>query len=188
MGNKIIKTVFLIVLMLLISGCAGNQPSPGVYGSVSDALASNMGESGEWKTNAYQTRIKPYIGTRQNDAKVIIDTGRVLKIWVAPYKQARTLIAAHDIYSMVQKPQFIVGEMVPSGRKKEGLTTCSNDFPFTFKDRHLETVSPKDRYKDENINRYVNNVYKAKKDLSYYDRKRKEANSRYDKTIRDYIK
>lgn len=188
MKNIIVKTALLAALMLLITGCTGKEPGPGVHGSVSDALSSNMNENGEWDTTAYQTRIKPYIGTRQNDAKVIIDTGRVLKIWVAPYKQARTLIAAHDVYSMVQKPEFIVGEMVPSGRKKEGLTTCNNDFPFTFKDRHLETVGSKDRFKDENINSYVNNVYKAKSNPSHYDKKRQEANSRYDETIKNYIK
>lgn len=168
---------------VLFSGCAAKHKS-GVYGDVNDAL----GQQSEWQTKPYQSKIKPYIGTRQNDAKVVLDHGKVLKVWIAPYKQARTLIAAHDIYTIVEKPQFIMGEMVPSRQRTGGAITCNDDYPFVFKDRHLENVNPEDRFKDNNIKEYVNNVYKAQGKPGVYDKKRAEANKRYNDAIKDYIK
>lgn len=161
---------------ILFSGCASTSQGTDPFNRA------------EWKTKSYETKIKPYIGTRQNDAKVVMDMGRVLKVWVAPYTQSRTLIAAHDIYAIVQKPKFILGEMVPSGKRTGGLTTCNKDFPFVFKDRHIESIKTGDRFKSGTIKKYVNNVYKAQNNPSHYDKKRKSANKRYDKTIADYIK
>jgi len=186
--KKIYSKIGLFVLsVIFINGCA-NKTGPTLHGSVDEALATYKKQDENWNIKPYQMKIKPIIGSRQNDARVIVDTGKVLKIWVAPYKQVRTLIAAHDVYTMVEKPSFIVGEMVPSGHKNDGLVTCQGDYPFVFKDRHLETVKPQDRFKNENIKSYVNNVYKVQQEPSRYEEQRKKNSSKYDSVIKDYIK
>ena len=137
--RNIYRNAVYLLLAGIFSGCASNA-GPGVYGSVDQALAScNSGDNERWETNGYRTGIKPIVGTRQRDAQVVIDTGKVLKIWVAPYTQGNTLIAAHDIYTMVEQPHFVVGEMVPVAKGKG--RSCDAGIPVSIKDKYLDTVS-----------------------------------------------
>jgi len=193
MKNKSLMVLMSFVTLLLTACSTSSDPAPGVYQNVDDAL-SRMGgnavqtEDGDWIPKSYNTKIKPIIGSRQNDARVVMNTGKVLKIWVSPYKQSSTLIASHDVYAIVEKPNFITGEMVPTGKKVSSVVSCQGDYPFVFKDRHLETVSAQSRFKNSNIKHYVDNTYKAENNSKYYDKKRHENDSRYNDTIKNYIK
>ncbi|MCK9549285.1 hypothetical protein [Aquamicrobium sp.] len=82
----------------------------------------------------FNQKHKIIVGTRQEDARVIYDTGRVLKVWIAPYYQGGTMISAHDNFVVVSSPRFVVGQSVDkNGNPKSGLTN-SDDLNINYVD------------------------------------------------------
>lgn len=140
MDKKVLESIVALCTLIMLSGCSvsGGQ----AFGSLDDALASAERNNGQVRLVGAQSRIKTIVGTKQEDAKVIVNSGKVLKVMVFPYKQSRTLITAHDVYTMVETPSFIVGEMVPSGRTAKQSVACEVDNPYVVKDKYLQTVTP----------------------------------------------
>lgn len=57
---------------------------------------------------------KQYIQTRTNVGRMIRDNGEYTRTWIAPYVDNKgDLISAHEVYSVIKNPQWIVGEKTP---------------------------------------------------------------------------
>lgn len=180
-------TVAAISLILFsISGCApkANRVCGGINGCNGDKSVEN--NTPQTQLNPYQFKFKPIVGSRQDDAKVVVNMGKVQKIWVAPYKTGATMIASHDVYTWVEKPDFVVGEAVPDTRAREGVITPMDTVPFAFKSREFEKNSKP--MNDMEVRKYVNNVYKTDNDPSLIVKKNDEADDEFDSTISDYLK
>lgn len=138
---------------------------------------------------AYQMKNKLLVGSRQDDARVVYDIGKILKVWISPYYQGGTLIAAHDNYVVVKKPSFIVGQSVQKeGTQPSGLVTPTGDFPFVLRGSELDRDRTGYRFSDKNIKRFNNDVYKI--DASHgavAQEKVKRANTKFDKEILDFL-
>ena len=60
------------------------------------------------------------IQTRTNVGDMIRDNGVVQRIWIAPVVDRKgDLISAHEIYAVVKKPEWIIGERTPRYVKKK---------------------------------------------------------------------
>lgn len=107
----------------------------------------------------YQSKFKPLIGSRNNTSRTIIDFGVVATIWVAPYKdQYGTLIAGHDIYVWLERPDFIAGSSVPTiNGNNKGIPTQMGRLPFSISPSEIDRS---DLSNDENIQEFVNQSYK----------------------------
>jgi len=57
---------------------------------------------------------KRYIQTRTNVGRMIRDNGEYTRTWIAPYVDNKgDLISAHEVYSVIKNPQWVVGEKTP---------------------------------------------------------------------------
>jgi len=180
--------IALITGIMLFSGCASKQPSCGIYNKIENFNKANTEKAIKARLDSkpYQLKIKPIVETRQNDAKVVVNMGKILKVWIAPYKIKGTLIAGHDIYTWVQKPDFIVGETISDPRDKKGLVTPIGSFPFIFRDSEIDAENGK--INNKTLRNYVNNVYKAEKDNGLIIKKNNEAEKKFDSVIKEYLK
>jgi len=140
---------------LMLSGCATKNNN--INTNIREIVPYEETQAQSVKLEPYQIRIKPIVGSRQNDSKVIVDQGVVLKIWIAPYKVKNTLIASHDIYTWARKPQFIVGEDMPKyNSRMNGLFRADGKLPFIFGDSEIQEYKP---IEDKQIKKYVNTLY-----------------------------
>jgi len=59
-------------------------------------------------------RTQKYIQTRTNVGRMIRDNGEYSRVWVAPYVDKKgDLISAHEIYTVIRDPEWVVGEKTP---------------------------------------------------------------------------
>lgn len=188
--SKIILGIGIVAILL--SGCSSKSPQPDVRNDkflkniiAKEKEKEKLNEARLFATNPYQLRIKPIVGTEQDDSKVVVDMGKILKIWVAPYVVHNTLIAAHDIYTWVQAPRFIAGESLPTPNQVTGLVTADHNYPIVF--RPVELDNKKATFKDEELKRYVNEVYKVAKHPSIAKKRIKKTYDDADKVIKDFI-
>ncbi|PAF46329.1 hypothetical protein BKH46_08050 [Helicobacter sp. 12S02634-8] len=106
----------------------------------------------------YQSRYKPIIGSQNNDARTVIDYGVVLKIWISPYKDRYgVLIAGHDNYVWVRRPDFVPGSTVPQVNQSSGVITPTRKLPFSISPREIDRADLKS---DKVINDFINESYK----------------------------
>lgn len=57
---------------------------------------------------------KEYLQTRTNVGRMIRDNGEYSRIWVAPYVDKKgDLVSAHEIYTVIRDPEWIIGEKTP---------------------------------------------------------------------------
>lgn len=153
-NNKFLIASLSILLISFLSGCADKDPK-----LVQPQMTENV------KMEFYEPskfRLKPIIGSRNNDARTVVDMGTLLKIWVAPYKSRNgVLTASHDIYAWARMPDFIVGEEVPtissSVDKGSGLI-FNNKLPATFSSQEVDRGNLQD---DKNIQEFVNGLNKV---------------------------
>lgn len=153
--------------IFLLSGCsAKNTVFPDPDADIKAAIEKNKFSSG---TNSYDTKkIMPYqqkvslmVGSRANDSKVVVNAGKVLKVFIASYKQKGTLIAGHDIYTYVEKPGFVVGENIPS-RSTDSITTPLSKLPFDINRRELNINTSEEEMSNKDVKNYMNNLYKKR--------------------------
>jgi len=139
------KIIFLATPLFFFLGCATKSDVRQVVVRTESAEIVRY--------EPYQFRQKPIIGSRNNDARVAVDMGVVLKIWVAPYKDsANVLTSAHDIYAWARQPDFIAGEELP--RKQDvgsGLTQFGR-IPPSLAGEEID----KSDFSDENIKDFIN--------------------------------
>lgn len=173
--NKRFRTIAGVsIAVLLLGGCAGKD----------EALSKAIDELERDKihTKPYQLKITPIIGTRQDDAKVVMDMGKIIKVWIAPYKDGKTLVSSHDNYVVAQAPDFIVGEQVPN-KNWRGMIAPENKIPFLFRDADLDKAN---KLEEEEIVKYNNIVYKQQNDVSESE-KRLEGTSKFDEEIKRFL-
>jgi hypothetical protein len=187
MTKKYFSFMFLALsFMLFLGGCKVRKPYNDY--SINDInQVSNINSNDAQmlrNTNPYYLKFKPIVGSRQDDAKVVVDMGKVLKVWIAPYKSKGTMIAAHDIYTWVQKPDFIVGEALPSKNTHSGLTNVTGKFPFVFNEGDIDTSKG---FTNKALKKYVNNVYKAQASQEYVEDRATKADEKYGDLIKDYL-
>jgi hypothetical protein len=111
--------------------------------------------------------------------------GKIQKIWIAPYKYKGTMFASRDIYTWVEKPDFIVGEPVPTNMNRTGMITPLDSLPFAFQSKELATK--KTPLTSEDVKHFVNNVYQAQNNPEMLEYKNEQADSKFDSVISDYL-
>ena len=173
MKNKIVFFNFLIGtgIIFLISGCSNAKP-----------VASKISLRKDILTKPYQIKITPIIGTRQDDAKVIMDMGKVMKVWIAPYKNNSTFVSSHDNFVVAKKPEFVVGETVPQ-KNWRSMKTPVNEVPFLFRNADMDTAN---NLSNREVVDFNNNVYKQQNDVNVA-KKRLKADSKYDQEIKNFL-
>lgn len=140
------------------------------------------------KIMPYQNKTSLMVESRSNEAKVIINAGKVLKILICPYKHKSTLIAGHDIYTYVEKPGFIVGASVPT-RSTDGLLTSNGKLPFYVNHNELNINDQKQELSNKDVKSFINNLYK--RNYGYKSKNYKKIDKLTEKknqAIMDYIK
>jgi hypothetical protein len=183
---NILPSLLTATVLLVLNGCtASNGPC------AADAFDKNRNfqRTSDCDTKPYQMNNKIIVGSRQDDARVVYSTGKILKTWIAPYHQGGTLIASHDIYVVVEKPGFLAGESV--GRNSgdpSGAVTPTGDFPFVYRDNELDRTTRDERFTNENIKRYNNNIYTNKQSRNIPAKSRSnKANAVYDEKIYQFL-
>lgn len=128
---------------------------------------------------------KAIIGTRNDDAKTVVDTGVVLKVYISTYKDTKkTLVASHDRYVWAKEPGFIVGTERPDIRKRTGLMTSAGKVPFAFGAGEIDSASIQDNTR---IKEYINAVSESTKRETSAISNMTEADEKFDQTIKDYV-
>ncbi|MBW6487561.1 hypothetical protein [Sulfurimonas sp.] len=179
MNNRLLKIIWFrafigISVLLVFGGCS--QKKDVIPDMISDI------ERDKIHTKPYQLKITPIIGTRQDDAKVVMDMGKIIKVWVAPYKDGKTLVSSHDNYVVAQAPDFIIGESVPNKNWK-GLVAPENKIPFLFRDSELDNAN---KIEEEEIIKYNNIVYQQQNDTNE-SVKRLEKTTVFDSEIKKFL-
>ena len=186
---QIKKGLIGLSIILLISGCATKQPDKEGYLKNIDYIVKKQKEERlkeELNTESYHFMIKPIVGSEQDDSKVIVDMGKILKIWIAPYVVRGTLIAAHSIYTWVQPPRFIAGESVGRGSPTDAsLLTPNGNYPIIYRPDELYNKNP--TYSNKELKEYVNKKYEVNKHPAKFLKKIDKNNLKYDKLIKEYL-
>ena len=174
MRKKIIQLIPIgFIAISLFSGCASKNKE------ISDtSLKINK------VYKPYQTKYKAIVGSRNNDARVIIDQGVVLKAWVNTYKDNYgNLVASHDLYIRVKKPDFVTEyATIPKTARKRGLLSPSNKTPFMFGSNEIDRSNI---LTNKGIKDYTN-TYEDKSNPKQVE-KRLEEVSKFDKDIKQYL-
>lgn len=186
MLNKTLITLTAsLVALSLFSGCSSKEPTP-------NSQASQDGKMDFYEPSKF--RLKPVIGSRNDDARTVVDMGTLLKIWVAPYKGRNgVLTASHDIYAWAKMPDFVVGEEVPTAPapdKGSGMV-FNKKLPPSISAEEVDRSKIQD---DENIQTFVNGLNDFvkkemdKKELTPAEKKKKEEQTKADSEILNFIK
>jgi len=180
-------TLFLLITFL--SGCASKEVQ----------AKQQIVSQGEGKTAFYEPtkfRLKPVIGSRNNDARTVVDMGTLLKIWVAPYKGRNgVLTSSHDIYAWARMPDFVVGEEVPTAPSLDDGSgmVYNHKLPASFSSEEVDRSAIQD---DKNIQEFVNGFNKfVEKELTkestsepLKEESNKAQKTKVDKDILEFIK
>ena len=179
--------------VILLSGCATNNQNltTNSYLKNINYIIQKQKEKRikeELNTESYHFMVTPIVGSEQDDSKVIVDMGKILKVWIAPYVVGGTLIAAHSIYTWVQAPHFIAGESVGRGSPTDAsLLTPSGNYPVIYRPDELYYKKP--TFSNKELKEYVNKKYEVSKHpAKYLKRIDKRIKNKYDKVILQYLK
>jgi len=168
-GIKIIN-IILVGGIFLFNGCSNKKPLP------------TQIKRKDIHTKPYELMIKPIIGTRQDDTKVVMDMGKVMKIWIAPYKNGGTLVSSHDNYVVARAPDFVVGEAVPK-KSWRSMKTPTNPIPFLFRNEDLDKST---QISKEGIVEFNNVINKQENDVRTAI-KRLDMSNKYDERIKEFL-
>jgi hypothetical protein len=179
------KLIYFVAISagLLFSGCTSTP-------KVKTKWVQKRSYSYQNSNNPIKFRYKPVIGTKQEDAKVMIDMGEWAKIWVKNYKNKNeTFVATHTIVTKVRDPNFIAGEQIPRSRRD----TTYNSYgarSFTFKSQDLiydNSSHGSKNVSDEQVKEYINS-YEYSKKTEKLEPQRREKLNKYNSAIKDYLK
>lgn len=156
----------VVVSIMLLQGCASKDTVfPDPDSDIKEYIEKNKQYSGNGyrtkKVMPYQTTTSITVGSRANDSKVVVNTGKVFKIYINSYKRGSTLIGGHDIYTYVEKPGFIVGQNVPE-RSIAGVTTPIGNLPFRINGSQLNINTHETEMSDKDVKNFNNNIYNNK--------------------------
>lgn len=169
--------LFILIITLFLTGCSdkNNQVKTSL-----DLVPI------EKELKPYKFKYSPIIGSRHKDARVVIDTGVILKALINTYQigKGKLLIPSHDVYVRVKAADFIPQYSVPpSHRKRTGMITNNNNkIPFMLSNQEVDRSSFRS---NESIKNYVNSVYE--KDSKENEKKILDESTKFDKTIKDFI-
>lgn len=186
--RKTISIIHVAAIALIFAGCATKQPSCSIPGGSCEPARSHVKEDIDQGDDNLKIPAFPYspmIGTRNNDAKTVVYTGVVLKVYLATYKDSKkTLVAAHDRYVWAKEPDFIIGAEKPDMRKRTGLMTPAGKVPFAFGGGEIDSTSIQN---NEKIKQYVDAVTESdKRDTAAFENLQ-SADDRFDKAIKNYV-
>lgn len=154
----------LILAGFSISGCSSKHPAyPNPDSDIKQQIEKNKFSASQkfegQQVLPYQQRVSLMVESRSNESKVVVNAGKVLKIFIAPYKRRGTLIAGHDIYTYVEKPGFVVGNSVPP-RSTDGLITPNGSLPFYVDRSKLNIDADRAEMTNREVKDFNNNLYK----------------------------
>lgn len=169
---------------ILLIGCSSN-PGCAAPERIKENPKQEVKHSSGDDLNIPAFPYKPIIGTRNNDAKTIVDHGVVLKVYIATYKDGKKdLIAAHDKYVWAKEPQFVVGIEQPEVRKRTGMMTPVDKVPFVFSAGEIDSPSITN---NEKIKDYLSNISESEKRDVKALSNLNTADSKFDQKIKNYI-
>jgi len=177
--------------LLIFSGCSTKKPQPKqtTYLKNIDYIVKKQQEKNlkeQLSTKSYHFMVKPIIGSEQDDSKVVVDMGKILKVWVAPYVYNGTLIASHDIYTWVQAPHFIAGESIGNSQPhSSSLITPNENYPLIY--RPSEVYSTQAKFTNNELKKYVNKKYEIEKHHEKGLKQLQKQNNKYDTLIKQYL-
>lgn len=192
-AKKILCFVSLVFLSLYTTGCSGkNTVFPNPDADIKEQIEKNKyfdGSSGMQvkKVMPYQNKILIEAGSRSNESKVVVNAGKVLKIYIAAYKMGGTMIAGHDVYTYVEKPGFIVGQTTPA-RATDGVITPSSKLPFKINKEELNINADEKELSNSDVKNFENNLHKKK--YGFHDKLSKKTSAivkERDRKLLDYI-
>jgi len=186
-------TIIIMFGSFFLNGCSTKHPEyPNPDADIKRQIEKNR-FSGVDKFNTkqvlpYQQKVSLMVESRSNESKVVINAGKVLKVFIAPYKMRGTLIAGHDIYTYVQKPGFIVGNTIPP-RSTDGLITSNGSLPFYVNKAKLNIDADRQEMSNIDVKHFDNNlykrIYKMKKAVTL--KKEVQKNEKRDLALKKYI-
>lgn len=104
------------------------------------------------KKEAYQIDV----GTRSNDARAVIKTGKILKIFIRSYVSSQNiLIGAHDVYFYVENPGFKAGISEPINGYRSGVVKENDKLPIYLSPNEIDRSDLKN---DEVITKYLKEI------------------------------
>ena len=178
--------LFALLCVVFVSGCAPKANrvcgEEGCRPQEADIQISNK----QVKLKPYQFKLTPIVGTRHDESKVIVDMGKIQKIWIKQYKVGSTLIPSHDIFTWVVKPDYVVGESVPTHKNNSGLLSPMNRLPFALNAKEIS--SKEKRLTNSTVKKYVNSLYQTGADPQKVVERNKKADSEYDSVINEYLR
>lgn len=183
------KTLLLSSFLFGVSfsACASHAPQnaclqrvPGTKTVISSC--SEKEDNQVIRTLPYKSRLTPIVERRYQDSAQMIDMGVVLKTWVSPYVDSdENLHGGGDIWVVVEKPQFIVGEKLPKRSRVNGrISNSYGGTPFTLRDEEVPVQ------KIQNYKEYINNVETSNTDK--YRKKKDEESSKFDDALEKFLK
>ena len=186
--NKNMKHILsLLVVIGLGVGCSSkNQTSC----ALPDDESKQGGKGGGIQTIAPSTKNNAYpykaiIGTRNNDAKTVVDYGTVLKVYVAPYKDSyKSLVGGHDRYVFAKEPGFIVGADKPVKHKRTGMVTPKGSVPFMFNGDEIDKHSLNNNTK---ISKLIDATNAVESNKTAVEQKMESANAQLDEKIKRFL-
>ena len=135
-------------------------------------IADNYSSKDSVKNKDLLVKNRSLVIKSHDDIVPIRDVGYVRKVWVAPYSDIHgNLIDAHNIYIVVKKPKWIIGEETPQ-RTHSGAIVPSLLTTKIVEDRQHNPV-----YKDiKKVQKYIK------------ENKKDKEMKKYEKNILNYIK
>lgn len=189
-------TAGLLMVTACLSGCSSKNtvfpdPDADIKAEIEKNKLSGIGSNNfsVKKVMPYQQKVSLMVGSRSNDSKVIVNSGKVLKILINSYKRKdTTLISSHDIYTYVEKPGFIVGENVPQ-RATDSVTTPLSNLPFKINAHELNVDTKETELSNEQVKNFTNNLYQKKYGYGGKNTKKiSKIEKQRDETLMNYIK
>jgi len=133
----------------------GKDPSSGCVGCKGTEKSEAGSEGyGKGEKNSIRLQNRSLIVKTPQESAIIRDVGFIQSVWIAPHESRKgDLISAHELYVVVKKPQWIIGEDNPR-KTQRGVTISSPLVEELFSDRH----DAFDKKSESKIYDYVNEV------------------------------
>jgi hypothetical protein len=191
MQVKILTVTTIMVGGILLSGCASKQPDKqeGYLKNIDYIVKAEKQKRIKEEINAksYHFMVKPIVNSEQDDSKVIVDMGKILKVWIAPYIIKGTLISGHSTYTWVEAPKFVAGESVGKGSLSDSsLITPNGNYPIVYRPDEVYTTQA--HFTNKELKKYVNKKYQVEANPEKTLKKIDKQNNKYNKLIKKYLK
>jgi len=111
-----------------------------------------------------------------------MDMGKIMKIWIAPYKNKGTFVSSHDNYVVAKAPDFVLGEEIPQ-RNWRSMKTPINKIPFQFRDADLDEAK---ELGSKEIVEYNNVIYQQQNNQKAAVKRMNKSNL-YDEEIKRFL-